>query len=183
MAQIIQHTKGDIRCLFENVSIDILPQSFQVLLQSFPEVLTSENLPPTNESQTSFDIDEAIVPNQKKIFGNKPFHFQPQQQPQTMPLPPIFPSKTQSSDNYNSFNYRARSMIRTPFSSSGYSTDLGERVWFYIDEQNEIQGPFTTLEMDSWFEKGFLFDELKICHSLTNKFFPLYDLFLIEKGV
>ena len=26
-----------------------------------------------------------------------------------------------------------------------------ERIWIYIDQYNSIQGPFTTLEMDWWF--------------------------------
>ena len=183
MSQIIAHSKNVFHSLFESVPFESLSPTFQELLRSFPEVFTSEILPPIPETPLGNDFDDAILPHQKKVFGNKPFHFQNQQQPISQNIAPSFLSKTQSSDNYNSFNYKARSMIRTPFSSSGYSMDLGERVWFYTDEQNEIQGPFTTLEMDSWFEKGFLFDELKICHSLTNKFFPLYDLFVTEKGV
>ncbi len=50
-----------------------------------------------------------------------------------------------------------------------------DRVWSYIDEQNTIQGPFTTVEMNNWFEKGYFFDELKICHSIDKKFLSLLD--------
>ena len=183
MSQIIQYPKLELLSHFQKISFESLTEPFQTFIQSFPEVFTIETLPPIAETHSFIESDEAILPNQKpnKPIFTKPFHFQ-QPTPQTPQLTPVFPNKTQSSDNYNSFNYRARSMIRAPFSSSGLSSDLGERVWFYIDEQNEIQGPFTTLEMDSWFDKGFLFDELKICHSMTNKFFSLFDLFVYEKS-
>lgn len=50
-----------------------------------------------------------------------------------------------------------------------------DRVWSYIDEQNTIQGPFTSVEMNNWFEKGYFFNELKICHSSDKKFLSLLD--------
>lgn len=182
MDQIIQHSKPDMLSRFEKVSQENLPESFRALIQTYPEVFTSEVLHPSLEINQQCNLDDGIVIHQKKPISNKPFASHNPQHSQTLSTGPVFPNRSQASDNYNSFNYKARSMIRTPFSSSGFSTDLGERVWFYIDEQNEIQGPFTTLEMDNWFEKGFLFDELKICHSGTNKFFPLFDLFVNERA-
>ena len=190
MFQLIQHNKHDILSHFNKSPFETLPEGFQTLIEAFPDVLTRDTLSPIAESHSFVESDEAILPSQKpnnKPFYNKAFHFQNQQPQQSQSInqnlgPPILALRTQAPpDNYKDFTYKARSLIRTPFSSSGFTTELGERVWFYIDEQNEIQGPFTTLEMDSWFEKGFLFDELKICHSMTNKFFPLYDLFVNEK--
>lgn len=176
LPRTIQYSKTALLTHFRQTPLDKLPEPFKILMQSFPEILTIETLYPIPEKPLPpKENDEALISNQKSqnkpIFTNKThyIHSQVPQIPQTNQKP---------CDNYNSFNYKARSVIKAPFSSSGLSVDLGERVWFYIDEQKEIQGPFTTLEMDSWFEKGFLFDELKICHTMTNKFFPLFDLFV-----
>lgn len=182
MSKILEHSKAELLSKFSITPPESLPESFQALLSSLPMVFSKESLNP-NSSMFSFNGDDAVLPTIKpmgKTWG-KPsfFNAQSSQIHQINPLNSQVPyTKTHSSDNYNSFNYKARNLIRTPFSSSGFSTDLGERVWFYIDEQNEIQGPFTTFEMDNWFEKGYLFDELKICHAANNKFFPLYELFV-----
>lgn len=66
---------------------------------------------------------------------------------------------------------------KSPFISSGYIEDPTLRVWFYIDEQSQIQGPFTSLEMDHWFDNGFLFNELLIRLKENNDFVPLKQLF------
>jgi hypothetical protein len=51
---------------------------------------------------------------------------------------------------------------RSPFTGSGYADTPTLRVWYYLDENNKIQGPFTSIEMDHWFDCGFFFNELLI---------------------
>ena len=33
--------------------------------------------------------------------------------------------------------------------------DVNERIWVYIDEYDVIQGPFTTVEMDHWYNQHY----------------------------
>ena len=47
-----------------------------------------------------------------------------------------------------------------------------------MDSQNNIQGPFSSLEMDKWFKKGFLTKELIIAYKKIDLdcFFKLKEL-------
>jgi len=66
---------------------------------------------------------------------------------------------------------------KSPFSSSGYVEDPTLRVWYYLDESNQVQGPFTSLEMDHWFDNGYLFNELLVRVKEKNDFVQLIQLF------
>ena len=35
-------------------------------------------------------------------------------------------------------------------------------MWFYLDVQNAIQGPFSTAQMDRWAERALLFDQVRV---------------------
>ena len=78
-------------------------------------------------------------------------------------------------DNYSLTHYTTPTISKTIFINNPLIKNPLDRVWSYIDEQNIIQGPFTSVEMNNWFEKGYLFDELKICHSNDKKFLGLLD--------
>ena len=43
------------------------------------------------------------------------------------------------------------SHVISPFAASQIVEDVNERIWIYIDEYDTIQGPFTTNEMDFWY--------------------------------
>ena len=66
---------------------------------------------------------------------------------------------------------------KSPFLNSGYAETPTSRVWYYIDEGDAIQGPFTSLEMDFWFDSGFFFNELLIRIKENNDFVKLIQLF------
>lgn len=78
-------------------------------------------------------------------------------------------------DNYSLTHYTTPTISKTIFINNPLIKNPLDRVWSYIDEQNTIQGPFTSVEMNNWFEKGYFFDELKICHSCDKKFLSLLD--------
>lgn len=78
-------------------------------------------------------------------------------------------------DNYSYTHYTTPSISKTIFINNPLIKNPLDRVWSYIDEQNTIQGPFTSVEMNNWFEKGYFFNELKICHSSDKKFLSLLD--------
>jgi len=50
----------------------------------------------------------------------------------------------------------------SPFTKSSLAKTPLDRSWFYLDEADRIQGPFTSIEMDNWFDHGFFFNELLV---------------------
>ena len=56
-----------------------------------------------------------------------------------------------------------------------------EQVWFYKDPQNNIQGPFTTIDMFNWSAAGYFSSNLQIAHSSPSHFFSLKMYILQEK--
>ena len=57
-----------------------------------------------------------------------------------------------------------------------------EKVWFYKDPQNNIQGPFNANEMFNWSAAGFFYSKLQIAHSTPVHFFSLQMYILEEKS-
>ena len=41
--------------------------------------------------------------------------------------------------------------ITSPFTASQIASDERERIWIYIDERDIFQGPFSSVEMDNWY--------------------------------
>ena len=56
-----------------------------------------------------------------------------------------------------------------------------EQVWYYKDPQNNIQGPFTTIDMFNWSAAGYFSSNLQIAHSSPYHFFSLKMYVLQEK--
>ncbi|CAD8080411.1 unnamed protein product [Paramecium sonneborni] len=61
----------------------------------------------------------------------------------------------------------------SPFSFSKYShfQSLTSRYWYYLDNSNNVQGPFSCVEMDNWYRKNLLNPDLLISyksHDLTS---------------
>lgn len=61
----------------------------------------------------------------------------------------ISEKKSKYKNNYKRiFNPK---QIGSPFAASQIVEDGNKRIWIYIDEYDIIQGPFTTIEMDYWY--------------------------------
>ena len=56
-----------------------------------------------------------------------------------------------------------------------------EKVWYYKDPQNTVQGPFSTIEMFNWSAAGFFNSKLQVAHSSPLHFFALQMYILQEK--
>ena len=56
------------------------------------------------------------------------------------------------------FNQNA---IKNPFFLSGITDQKTKSIWVYIDEDEQLQGPFSSDQMDFWFKNRsfFLFDD------------------------
>jgi Membrane protein involved in colicin uptake len=127
------------------------PVNLEELVKTYPEMFTKEILEP--ETTT-----ESFSPDPEDVFVSS-FH----QQKQNRMHEKIVKKKI--------------FIHRSPFTSSGYADSPTLRVWYYVDEWSRIQGPFTSLEMDNWFDNGFFFNELLIRFKEHNDFVPLIDLF------
>ena len=46
--------------------------------------------------------------------------------------------------------------ISSPFTASMVVANERERIWIYIDENEAFQGPFSTVEMDHWYNNELL---------------------------
>ncbi|KAL4497987.1 hypothetical protein ABPG72_014844 [Tetrahymena utriculariae] len=90
-------------------------------------------------------------------------------------------SESPAMQNESSSKKRNSKSVISPFSQSPMmkSVQLDERGWFYIDEQDCIQGPFTSIEMDNWYLKGYFLPTLLVGFKNTNKklFFQLQTLY------
>lgn len=49
-----------------------------------------------------------------------------------------------------------------PFSENVMVKDAEDKIWYYIDERQQYQGPFSGEEMDFWYSKGYFKPDLQI---------------------
>ena len=69
-----------------------------------------------------------------------------------------------------------QSLISSPFRKSGLISDCELRIWQYQDESGNTQGPFTALEMDNWFNRGFFHNKLPIKLKAMSGYMKLADM-------
>ena len=62
------------------------------------------------------------------------------------------------------------------------SNSLDRKVWYYKDPSGTTQGPFSTVDMRSWKEKGYFDANLEIARSLNGPFLPLGDVYVPTEG-
>lgn len=48
-----------------------------------------------------------------------------------------------------------------------------DRIWYYKDPQNLVQGPFSTIEMFNWCTQGYFSSDLPVSHGTREHFIPL----------
>eukprot|EP00924_Labyrinthula_sp_SR-Ha-C_P001669 snap_masked-scaffold_18-processed-gene-5.25-mRNA-1 protein AED:1.00 eAED:1.00 QI:0/-1/0/0/-1/1/1/0/224 len=56
-------------------------------------------------------------------------------------------------------------------------TKKEEESWFFIDKEQNIQGPYSYTIMRKWYTEGFLKDDLEISHSPTSAFHTLREFY------
>jgi GYF domain. len=142
-------SKNDILQIFKK---PISPaKTLESLISALPDVFSKERIEPENSKRH-------LPPNPAEVFVQVSPLQKPNRPMEKAPRKKVFIQKS-------------------PFSNSGYAEDPSLRVWYYIDEADRIQGPFTSLEMDHWFDSGFFFNELLIRFKEQNDFIKLVDLF------
>lgn len=99
---------------------------FQPLIEDYFEVFSDKILHPANWN-----------PKYKRAFGD------------------IILEPTTKYKNYYKKVFNPKQIL-SPFTASQVIEHSSKRIWIYVDQKNKIQGPFTALEMDNWYNKGFL---------------------------
>lgn len=70
--------------------------------------------------------------------------------------------------------------IINPFSTSPLIKSKYAKIWFYIDESNNVQGPYASLQMDRWLADGYFFDELLISSESAHGGFTTLMSFILR---
>jgi hypothetical protein len=116
------------------------------LIETLPEVFSREPLNPENFTQGY------RVPDAEELFATALPNSRPQ-----------------------NFVSKPKTISKSPFSASGQVEILEAKVWYYIDEAGDSQGPFTTLQMDEWYDHKFFENDLQIRRAGQENFSKLID--------
>ena len=73
-------------------------------------------------------------------------------------------------------NYPIKTEAMNPFCHSSLNIKEADRVWYYTDTQNVVQGPFSSIEMFTWYRSGFFPANLPIKCGRYSPFAPLGEL-------
>ena len=120
------------------------------LFEKMPELFSAcEEEPENSKKKESLDNNDAFLPPSTQNFRHR-----------------TFPEK-----------HLIKKKVIPKFPFVNFAENQTDRLWYYIDEGHKIQGPFTSLEMDFWFENGYFFHELLIRFKENNEFTKLIDLF------
>ncbi|KAM3133634.1 hypothetical protein pb186bvf_014321 [Paramecium bursaria] len=129
------------------------------LLEDHPQLFTNDYQIPQLLQKTEHDssilISQATpnIPQPKKKKTNRAF----------------FPQK---------WSIQKNNLSPFSFSKQANFQSITNRYWYYLDNENTIQGPFNCLEMDNWYRKNLLDQSLLISYrqyDLTS-FIKLRDM-------
>lgn len=147
-----QHLKIDKKTILDSYdSKKIKTVDLTDVLSRFSELFSVIPFEPESKKASELDPNDALLP------------------------PPVYPPK--KNESVNTMGKPKVVIPKSPFSNSSIVEDPTFRGWHYIDESDIIQGPFTSLEMDSWFDQGYLFNELLIKYENGTEFRSLIDMF------
>lgn len=137
--------------------IDSLFPSSEIkgLILDYSELFcTDSHEPESFKKNLSSDLDHALMPN----------------------IP------HQPSPKFHPKFYDEKKTLYSPFEATGLTKNrLEAKVWFYLDEESKIKGPFSTVEMDSWFNHGDLHGSTKVAYNQKEKFCKIYKFVDIFK--
>jgi len=175
------HNKPSLLKIFELKELYLSEGSrqnpnIQWLLKELGEIFSPVPLKPASLGSFSLDPNKAFMPNLAPFQLN---HAHPKGKPgfikglQGNTHGYIRPNKP---PNMYKVTNVSQSM---PFRSLGIVTDALEKVWFYLDNENRPQGPFSTKEMDAWYIGGFFPLNLSIAFKKPENFKDILQ-FVIE---
>lgn len=78
--------------------------------------------------------------------------------------------------------YDEKKTLYSPFEATCLTINrLDEKLWFYLDEEGHTKGPFSTVDMDRWFNHGELHGSSKVAYDQREKFCKIYKFVEIFK--
>ena len=85
-----------------------------------------------------------------------------------------------------STKFKLKSSEKTTLYSPFEGTNLAqgkpnEKLWYYLDEEHQVNGPHSTRDMDDWFNHGTLHGSTKIAYNQKEKFSKIYKFMEIFK--
>ena len=150
----MNYTKQELLDQFLKSAYPIEIPIFSELLEVLPELFSHESVPPSLHQGTPHPVDnmEEMLYSQEKVGKKK----------RAM--------------------HRNQKFVKSPFLKSGLVLDGDEQspVWFYLDEGKTTQGPFTTVQMDHWYNKKQFLNTLPI-KLLSMSSFKNLDELLLKK--
>lgn len=156
------HSKDALLKKYCVQSVDFLDQRFpdsdlKSLLQDFFELFSTESHEPENfKKNLVSDVDHAVIPANQHVFAGSP--------------------------KYKPKFFEEKKTLYSPFESTGLTKNrLDEKVWFFLDEDAVIRGPFSTVDMDRWFNHGELHGSTKVAYDQKEKFCKIYKFVEIFK--
>jgi hypothetical protein len=130
------------------------------IIDSLSEIFSTESLEPENFGKHN-------LPSTREVFATATTTTRTFNQGQ---------SQTQSQNynqNYNQRPIQKRKYLpKSPFSSA----ELNSNNWWYLDEEQNTQGPFTTAQMDKWYDDNFFPENLQIKANENERFRRIIDL-------
>ena len=79
--------------------------------------------------------------------------------------------------NQPAHRYQEKYREENPFCHPSLNASEVERIWYYNDNQNVIQGPFNSIEMFDWFKNGYFVSGLLLRCKRHVSFITLRDFF------
>lgn len=183
-----QSLNGQTGINWENLQLDLLLQQSEELHKNLKtqgppaKQKQEQQVPPTTQDEAFYELLQQMQnqPQQPQVQQTQQ---QPQSQKQGLPqaqeltLAQLEQSQNQQTKQQQSQIYipppgQDPFMHFNPF-SQGVGVNENERIWYYKDPQNNVQGPFTGSAMYNWYKEGYFKDDLQIACIDVNNFITL----------
>ncbi|CAD8105515.1 unnamed protein product [Paramecium primaurelia] len=174
-AQLIGH--------YRQKPIEQMPESFKALCQQYPQAFKALSQTPYQTRPIRGFNQEILVYSSNcatplktagvyQSGGGDLFRFDEQQ---------ILTPQPKQSNTFDWSQQQLQSIKKEiVFSRSipGQVNYLLQKIWYYVDDYLKVQGPFSSIQMDNWYLKGYFDDILRIGFKPENSesFIRIYQL-------
>ncbi|CAD8112468.1 unnamed protein product [Paramecium primaurelia] len=174
-AQLIAH--------YRQKPIEQMPETFKALCQQYPQAFKALSQNPYQARPIRGFNQEILVYSSNCVTplktagiyqsgGGDLFRFDEQQ---------ILTPQPKQSNTFDWSQQQLQSIKKEIiFSRSipGQANHLLSKIWYYVDDYLKVQGPFSSIQMDNWYLKGYFDDILRIGFKPENSecFIRIYQL-------
>ncbi|CAD8182761.1 unnamed protein product [Paramecium octaurelia] len=174
-AQLIAH--------YRQKPLEQMPESFKALCQYYPQAFKALSQNPYQARPIRGFNQEILVYSSNcatplktagvyQSGGGDLFRFDEQQ---------ILTPQPKQSNTFDWSQQQLQSIkkeIVFSRSTPGQANHLLQKIWYYVDDYLKVQGPFSSIQMDNWYLKGYFDDILRIGFKPENSegFLRIYQL-------